>query len=973
MDAIALKYSLLRNLIPGAFALALSACGGGGGGGGEDPIRIEYTGNTNPAVIAESNAVKLVRNIFIGQTIVGSSTESAGKTDTSLDTSIHANSITRFSSRLLQKLRHDIQLLPNIAAKSDGVLARTDLDETETCDNTDGLLHITGFIEDNGTGTLTLEYINCREGDEIADGTVIVEVTAFDFSFLIPTDADISFSLLTITSSTLNVSLDGSIHSEISFVAQTEKLTIDKLVARNNATGEMLMINNYTSIVEYDNIFLPSSYSETFIGRIYDSAQGYLDYKTIDPINFSAISQVYPDSGQLVLTGENSTHLRVSVLSDIEAQIELDLDGNSAYEISGILPWSIIAEAANDINDVDGDGMLDSWEAEHGLNNQSYVDFGEDGDKDGLTNYVEYISGTLPNDSDTDNDGMPDGWELDYGFIPTDSLDAIEDADGEGASNLDEYLAGTDPRDADSAPSDLSIKIEDLIDPVSVDTNFSYLLSVTNNGPGSASDIEVIVTLPVNVSFYSATGDRWNCTNINGIVTCTRGSLSADTLTAGATSTITIVTTAPPDKENLIVSAGVSSVIPDIILVNNDSSITTQLADPILTFVEAQIDDVNMLDGMNPYRSVTVSPDGQNIYTTRFPDDAISVFIRNATTGDLSFVEIQQDGVNGVDGLDGVNSAVVSGDGSHVYAVSGFDNALAVFERNVATGSLTFIESHKEGADGVTGLRYASTIAISPDGEHIYVTGASSDLISERWSVVVFSRDINTGTLTFVEVLRDGIDGVQIGWQPKASISPDGRHLYVATIHENLSSDGAISLFSRNASTGELSFIDAYVDGSNGISGIDSASSISVSPDGEHVYVTGLSGFSIGEGTLVSFSRDSFTGTLNFLGVQVNNVGGVFGLDYVSSVAVSPNGKYVYTTSPGENTLAVFDREVSTGLLTLVEVQTDDLSGADGLANAYSVCVSPDDNHVYVTGFHGDGNLGDKSVAVFSVTPRPVQ
>jgi hypothetical protein len=60
MDAIALKYSLLRNLIPGAFALALSACGGGGGGGGEDPIRIEYTGNTNPAVIAESNAIKLV-------------------------------------------------------------------------------------------------------------------------------------------------------------------------------------------------------------------------------------------------------------------------------------------------------------------------------------------------------------------------------------------------------------------------------------------------------------------------------------------------------------------------------------------------------------------------------------------------------------------------------------------------------------------------------------------------------------------------------------------------------------------------------------------------------------------------------------------------------------------------------------------------------------------------------------------------
>ena len=101
MDAITLKYFLLRNLILGTFALALFACGGGGGGG-EDPIRIEYTGNTNPSVIAESNAVKLVRNIFIGQTIVGSSTESASKTDTSLDTSTQANSITKFPNRFVQ-------------------------------------------------------------------------------------------------------------------------------------------------------------------------------------------------------------------------------------------------------------------------------------------------------------------------------------------------------------------------------------------------------------------------------------------------------------------------------------------------------------------------------------------------------------------------------------------------------------------------------------------------------------------------------------------------------------------------------------------------------------------------------------------------------------------------------------------------------------------------------------------------------
>ena len=118
---------------------------------------------------------------------------------------------------------------------------------------------------------------------------------------------------------------------------------------------------------------------------------------------------------------------------------------------------------------------------------------------------------------------------------------------------------------------------------------------MTNNGPGSASNIEVLDTLPASASYYSATGDRWSCAHVGGTVTCTRGSFPADILAVGATSTITIVTTAPINIENLSNSASVSSVIPDIILANNSSSIITQLTDPILTFVEAQTDDVSML------------------------------------------------------------------------------------------------------------------------------------------------------------------------------------------------------------------------------------------------------------------------------------------------------------------------------------------------------------------------------------------
>ena len=46
---------------------------------------------------------------------------------------------------------------------------------------------------------------------------------------------------------------------------------------------------------------------------------------------------------------------------------------------------------------------------------------------------------------DTDGDGMPDSWEHAHGLDQLDPLDAVRDDDGDGFTNLQEYLAGTDP------------------------------------------------------------------------------------------------------------------------------------------------------------------------------------------------------------------------------------------------------------------------------------------------------------------------------------------------------------------------------------------------------------------------------------------------------------------------------------------------------------------------------------------------
>ena len=94
-------------------------------------------------------------------------------------------------------------------------------------------------------------------------------------------------------------------------------------------------------------------------------------------------------------------------------------------------------------------------------------------------------------------------------------------------------------------------------------------------------------------------------------------------------------------------------------------------ADPFLTFVEVHKDGVGRVDGLDGADSVTVSPDGSHLYAAGFDDDALAVFSRNSTTGALTFVEVQVDGVAGVDGLDAATSVTVSPGGSHLYAAGG--------------------------------------------------------------------------------------------------------------------------------------------------------------------------------------------------------------------------------------------------------------------------------------------------------------
>ena len=143
-----------------------------------------------------------------------------------------------------------------------------------------------------------------------------------------------------------------------------------------------------------------------------------------------------------------------------------------------------------------------------------------------------------------------------------------------------------------------------------------------------------------------------------------------------------------------------------------------------LSFLEAQLDNVDGVDGINGAWAAAISPDGRHLYVAGRDDDALAVFERDAVTGALTFVEAQFDGLGLVDGLDGVVSVAVSPDGRFVFAAARFGHAVAVFERDDATGTLTFAESHVDEVDGVEGLLFPGGLAVAPDNANVYATGS---------------------------------------------------------------------------------------------------------------------------------------------------------------------------------------------------------------------------------------------------------
>lgn len=363
-----------------------------------------------------------------------------------------------------------------------------------------------------------------------------------------------------------------------------------------------------------------------------------------------------------------------------------------------------------------------------------------------------------------------------------------------------------------------------------------------------------------------------------------------------------------------------------------------------LTYSNAYVDGENDVTGISGATAVCISSDGNYVYVNGTNDDAIAIFSRDANSGDLLHLSMIQDGINGVSGISYPLSMTNSGDGINMY-VAGFGSAsLAIFDVDENTGELNFMESETGEGMGVSGLDGVVTLTTSPDGKNIYAAGDNAD------ALVVFSRNNESGMLSYMQKIEDGVSTDGLNGVNGIVVSEDGAHVYATGFW-----DKTLVLFERNTTTGELTYIERYKDDISGVDGLNGANYVILSPDGNNVYVTGF-----WEHALAVFNRNPLNGKLTFVQVFKDGVSGVNGLNRASAVDVSSDGKHVYVAGNYDNAIAIFTRNITNGTLTYSGIVEDGINSVNGLDRINSVKISADGLQVYATGFNDD------AIAVFN-------
>lgn len=348
-------------------------------------------------------------------------------------------------------------------------------------------------------------------------------------------------------------------------------------------------------------------------------------------------------------------------------------------------------------------------------------------------------------------------------------------------------------------------------------------------------------------------------------------------------------------------------------------------------------------------RTVAMSPDGRSLYLSTgasecdpvFGDcpngtNAVARFDRDPATGALTWkgcitgdtrsgpsgsgacgqIPTATEFGNG-SGLGDVRSIMISADGRSLYTASPGEDAIVHFNRNPATGALTYkdcvagTDPPIPGCEG--GLHGLIDTALSPDGRSLYAT---TDTHESGRDFILFDRDPATGNLT---------RACLAGRKPNGSCAPDqlpSRGVWYLAVSPDdksvyTSSGPFVDWFDRDPSSGALVYRGCIVDGRSPLpcakaGGPISGEFLTASPDGKSVYTSGAE--------VTHFRRDLDTGKLKWADCITGNASSGAACNKVpraaslgASLAAGPDGSLYTAWGTAVSSLALAPKTVIRG------------------------------------------------------------
>lgn len=454
-----------------------------------------------------------------------------------------------------------------------------------------------------------------------------------------------------------------------------------------------------------------------------------------------------------------------------------------------------------------------------------------------------------------------------------------------------------------------------------------YLFGGINAGPEPDNNLRASFTITGPASFDAGTYRyvRSDGTENSGFCTIAVASVDCPRIYAlpGQTVEYTLDLAGTANTGEVIIDAEIFSNATDTDATNDATSV------PLPSIVRPLLNQVQRIDtGLLPETDLAISPDGMHFYVANSDTNAIAIYDRDLTSGMLTFSSAVIDNDPGV----WVRRIDITDDGNYVYlikterdtAADPLGRAVIVFSRDAESGALTLVQTLLLSDLGIPSDYGASNVRVSGDEVQVYVLAARR--------LLVFDRDLIDGSLSLLQALYEpGIQQIADGVAQDSLLasSPDTSEVW---------------LFERDPGTGTLS-VGSALGRSYGVDSFWPSRELRVN--------------SAGTNLLVADDNLPRGGQISVLHPAQAQLGEAqWWLDYrwptsLSALEVTEDNQYLLVAGferAGTDSyfLSVSEQDPACGELYLREAFANGVGNTNNLYGARMLLESPDGSHLYV-------------------------